>query len=1192
MPNVLWRSLKLTGFGPFKNTTTIDFATKLNVFIAPNEWGKSTIAAGIAAVLFGLPPTSDAGRWGTAKYRNTGSTHFAGELRFCAGAKEYLLRRDFAKNAIELWEISAGEQLNTLPPALLDDILGITQDDYMIINPLNQEIMRGDLESYIVSVFETITHEYQQTLTVLKQQIALLTSNASEIGRSPMKNGTGMLEQIRSQLSTLKTELGKAVQLREVLTQTQQDLAAVEEQYGQVIGKIENYSDKLKLIDKWLNTAQENQRTLEHLATLENMYKEASRLAGIIQNTKDRSKEYEEFHNVPQEQAQVLDHLVRLDTEARELNSERRKLEAQLLETEKQLHANKAYIKSNLAVFAQHNDAAAKHARLQELSSKKAQLEQQIREYETQLEQLRQQIDSLPNWELLGRSPSALLPVIEDTVRHTISAYRRLETLWQRRCAIESKLKDYHIFGELSSELLETASNYRKKKTRLARHLESAKMAWKSAQDKIQAFGARQLKVKEEFEDVAHISTETGTIIAEKVDLETKLNQLEQDLAQREQRTKPSRWQYLVAALFSSGAGLTLWLSWGKTAGLTGHLSSVGTSLITALILALAVRAAQRKDVVTQEIRSQIEQLSQRLRIVNLQLGDLVQLDPEELQHLHQRVKKRDAALRELFAIKQELPREDELAALKDALAKAESAYQSFMETVAPLTSVFEDPQQAYETWTGLQQELSDVTTLFHELSTDEFGRAITIHPGELKLQELNGKWSTLNNLAVAYGRRCTKCCDLLAWLSQLDEQWWHECRQEVLTWESLCSKRDETENALKQLLEPDQSGFSKYDQVVRDIKLLTEALKPLNADTPREEVLKLEQEYLARKNLVAELTARKAELQKELSKIQAKVNKVHSMLRTQSQPVEAILRHNNHDIMLSAKRWHEFQSLVTQRNEAEQQLQALLSTGNSDSIEQLRQRLQQLSSHQCELEKTQQQLAEQLAALGLTNCTQECLRQRKQVLSSKLPKLREDLTTLGQRRQELEEQVTQLKAQQVVDVEEVKNQIEVLTIKEQEIMSELRALTSRYQNVEDRAHNLLNYLSQKLSQLLTAHLRVFTDSQRTVSVDENLSVSINSEGQLVPAQLSSGTREQLIIALRLALGGLLEHDHLLPLIFDDCFVHSDEQRVRKVYSVLAEISKERQIIVFSSQRPPEGCPYVSLEEQLSYDGVRSQANG
>ena len=64
---------------------------------------------------------------------------------------------------------------------------------------------------------------------------------------------------------------------------------------------------------------------------------------------------------------------------------------------------------------------------------------------------------------------------------------------------------------------------------------------------------------------------------------------------------------------------------------------------------------------------------------------------------------------------------------------------------------------------------------------------------------------------------------------------------------------------------------------------------------------------------------------------------------------------------------------------------------------------------------------------------------------------------------------------------------------------------------------------------------------------------------------MSDGTRDQLYLAMRLAALKLrLETNEPMPLIVDDLLITFDDQRTRAALSVLADISRSTQVILFT----------------------------
>jgi uncharacterized protein YhaN len=86
------------------------------------------------------------------------------------------------------------------------------------------------------------------------------------------------------------------------------------------------------------------------------------------------------------------------------------------------------------------------------------------------------------------------------------------------------------------------------------------------------------------------------------------------------------------------------------------------------------------------------------------------------------------------------------------------------------------------------------------------------------------------------------------------------------------------------------------------------------------------------------------------------------------------------------------------------------------------------------------------------------------------------------------------------------------------------------------------------------------------VSLDKKeVFVFDNSEKLKKINQLSRGTKEQLLISLRLGLIQEYEkHNESLPIVLDDVFVNFDPERTKSIASTLERFAENRQIIIFT----------------------------
>lgn len=105
-------------------------------------------------------------------------------------------------------------------------------------------------------------------------------------------------------------------------------------------------------------------------------------------------------------------------------------------------------------------------------------------------------------------------------------------------------------------------------------------------------------------------------------------------------------------------------------------------------------------------------------------------------------------------------------------------------------------------------------------------------------------------------------------------------------------------------------------------------------------------------------------------------------------------------------------------------------------------------------------------------------------------------------------------------------------------------------------------YLNKTASELIDG---ITGGIYSSMSVDENLNVFMNTRTKLVPVdQVSSGTMDQIYLALRLAAAKLLQAGQdEMPLIFDDSFVLYDDSRLKTALKWLCK-AYGGQIIIFT----------------------------
>lgn len=141
---------------------------------------------------------------------------------------------------------------------------------------------------------------------------------------------------------------------------------------------------------------------------------------------------------------------------------------------------------------------------------------------------------------------------------------------------------------------------------------------------------------------------------------------------------------------------------------------------------------------------------------------------------------------------------------------------------------------------------------------------------------------------------------------------------------------------------------------------------------------------------------------------------------------------------------------------------------------------------------------------------------------------------------------------------------------------SELRQLAENwmtYRVSETVMQDILDFLAtQQLPVLLATTSTYFKEltlgAYHKCQMDAGkLIVVTKEEESLQLGELSTGTRDQLYMAIRLAFIQLHSQDQLAPVIIDDGWLHYDTHRKRRLFQLLGRLSETVQVICFTSDQ-------------------------
>lgn len=153
-------------------------------------------------------------------------------------------------------------------------------------------------------------------------------------------------------------------------------------------------------------------------------------------------------------------------------------------------------------------------------------------------------------------------------------------------------------------------------------------------------------------------------------------------------------------------------------------------------------------------------------------------------------------------------------------------------------------------------------------------------------------------------------------------------------------------------------------------------------------------------------------------------------------------------------------------------------------------------------------------------------------------------------------------------------------------VSQELAAIDLAQETMTDLSMSIRDsfglYLNKTASDLIAG---ITGGIYSSMSIDENLNAYMNTRTRLVPIeQVSSGTMDQIYLALRLAAARLIQGDkEKMPLIFDDSFVLYDDERLKSALKWLTGSYGGQMIIFTCHQREAQ----MLTANQIEYNLIR-----
>ena len=134
-----------------------------------------------------------------------------------------------------------------------------------------------------------------------------------------------------------------------------------------------------------------------------------------------------------------------------------------------------------------------------------------------------------------------------------------------------------------------------------------------------------------------------------------------------------------------------------------------------------------------------------------------------------------------------------------------------------------------------------------------------------------------------------------------------------------------------------------------------------------------------------------------------------------------------------------------------------------------------------------------------------------------------------------------------------------------QRIREDIDAVELAMETMRDLTGSVRTTFGLALNKRASERIRGITGGlYNSMDVDEDMNIWLNNGTRMVPLeQVSSGTADQIWLAMRLAAAEVVTGDTEMPLIFDDSFVLYDHSRLASALTWLADTVKN-QVIIFT----------------------------
>lgn len=1178
MKRVVYRRLVLRGFGCYKGAKTLDLSEGLNVYVADNEEGKSTLVAGLLAVLFGLPGSNNPSGFSKARYRNwDGADSFSGELQFSVEGQVYRLRRNLVTDRINLerqdynsWtELAGGEhKVNARRPnqtyyEAITDLIGVINFDlftstFCVTQPQDHNPV---LDNEVLRLVSGATGGYQRALDRLLQQFACISKQTGDMGLST-RNQTKdrVLDHIEKDIRKLKLKIEETRSLLDALPLIQAELVRQTEEKQRLNSLLNQSGSALRAWGEWRALRTRYRTSLAEQVRLQQALERVVGLeARLDAMRRALQASYPEMHAMPPSTGDCLKTLAGLRARIEEKQKEMAQSVCKLEIYREQINQLQDRLKVEFAPVKGRPDLPRQQAELLLLMRQQEELRTRINQAAREEQYARERLAGLWHWDIVSPAPSGVLPGLKRSARDLYRELEHYQNNLTKLDKLESELANrFGSFERAPAEALEACRDYPIRRDNLSWRLQRTLEAQAQARSAIRSHQQAVQKWREEFGPLTEAG-ENCTAFQDKQSLIVRKRQLEKELASNPVPTRP---KWLVISEFLLNI-LVITVS-------SVFFPRLGFSIAAGLLLWAMIRYHRNRVLIKarNSLQHQINKAESDLKDLDDKHPFLAGLDEVQLIRAEERHRLCLIRKRDLDALEMELPQSDKLDALEKEVARLSRQIKQLDADTAEIRRDFEDPSYGYEQWCRIRRAKEETEREIASWKAREFRQTGTMEadPANHPLEQAAGRWRYLARLAEAAGVSCKTVADLQSWLGGLDEEWWTLAATQASLWEQAVSDLAKTQAAQAELARPGLNGMTRLASLDTAIRSLREQIWPFNEDTSQETLKEMIEECRTLQTEMETVGLLSQEEQTRCDRLRKDMAQLTEEADSIALSLQPVLSASGDDIERAILRWQQYCEQSDRLVEESSNLAAILQAIPVESHEELR--LKSLDASN----RANQNLCdwERLVAAnpglpdaGSSGSDEAAYR----VLAAEVEKITDQINVVDQAIDDLRVRQTEILGSSPPNLAELEERLEQMELHRLRLQLEREALALAHNELSAAARDYQVSHRQHLQDHVTNHFRALSGvNSRKVLIDENfhLSLQLASGAKASVTQLSQGAQDQLYLAVRLAVADLLSQDLVLPFIFDDPFLNYDNRRLENLRQAVLRISKDRQVLLLS----------------------------